>query len=49
MIAIPKASSREHLEENFASLEIELSEDEIAQIDAIEREKRLVNPLFSEF
>jgi len=49
VVAIPKASSREHLEENFASLEIELSEDEIAQIDAVEREKRLVNPLFSEF
>jgi len=49
VIAIPKASSREHLEENFEALKIELSEDEIAEIDALDKERRLVDPGFSEF
>lgn len=36
-IAIPKASSRDHLQENLDAIKIELSEDEIAEIDALDQ------------
>ncbi|MFB6137231.1 MAG: aldo/keto reductase [Halobacteriaceae archaeon] len=35
---IPKASSREHQESNFAATELDLTEAEVERIDAIERE-----------
>ena len=44
--AIPKATGRNHLVENWESLAIELSEQDIAEIDGIEREERLVDPSF---
>ena len=36
-IAIPKAARRAHLEENFAIFDFELSEEEMAEISAMER------------
>lgn len=43
-VVIPKASSREHLERNLASLDLELHEDEMSRIAALDRGERLVNP-----
>lgn len=42
VVAIPKATSRQHLEDNLAASELELDEDDIASIDAIEQRKRFV-------
>lgn len=47
LTAIPKATSREHLIDNWASLEVELSESEVDRIDAIENTDRQVNPRFA--
>lgn len=41
--AIPKATSAAHIEENFASLELELTDKQIARIDAIEEESRVID------
>jgi diketogulonate reductase-like aldo/keto reductase len=44
--AIPKATSTEHIEDNFGSLSLELDEEDVAAIDAIEETDRRVNPDF---
>ncbi|MDX1662736.1 MAG: aldo/keto reductase [Candidatus Promineifilaceae bacterium] len=45
VVAIPKASSREHIEQNFAIWGFELDDDEMARIFSLtERNDRLVNP-----
>lgn len=36
VVVIPKASSRNHLQENFDAMKIELSDEEIAEIDALD-------------
>mgnify|MGYP000002916064 FL=1 len=41
VVTIPKASSRPHLEANLAAADLELTDAEIARIEAIEREKEL--------
>jgi 2,5-diketo-D-gluconate reductase B len=45
--AIPKATSREHLRDNWESLTLELREDEVARIDGIDRTDRQVDPDFA--
>ena len=40
VVAIPKATSRAHVEDNYASLDLELDDDDIEEIDGIEREDR---------
>jgi len=45
--AIPKASSRAHLEENFNIFDFYLEDEDFERIDKIEHSKRLVNPSFS--
>lgn len=47
VVAIPKSSSREHLEENFNIFDFELTDDEFEQIDLIDKNTRLVNPSFA--
>ncbi|WP_202935190.1 aldo/keto reductase [Halorussus amylolyticus] len=42
--AIPKASSRDHLRENWLSLAVELDDEDVERIDAIEDEERIVDP-----
>ncbi|MEF8853083.1 MAG: aldo/keto reductase [Haloarculaceae archaeon] len=42
--AIPKASSREHMAQNLAALELELDEEDIDLIDAIDRRHREIDP-----
>jgi 2,5-diketo-D-gluconate reductase B len=41
---IPKASSEEHMRDNLAAQELELVEEDIARIDAIEQRERLIDP-----
>lgn len=47
VVAIPKASSQEHLELNFDIYDFELTDDEFERIDMIDKSKRLVNPSFA--
>lgn len=44
---IPKATSRAHIEDNWASRELELTAEDIERIDAIDRVERQVDPSFS--
>lgn len=43
VVAIPKATSETHIRDNWASLDLELDDDDLAAIDAIEREDRHVD------
>ena len=49
IVAIPKASSTEHIEENFDIFDFELNDDEMAQIDDLNQDKRIIDPDFAEF
>jgi len=41
---IPKASSREHMAANLAARDLELDDDDIERIDAIDRRERVIDP-----
>ncbi|ELZ40185.1 aldo/keto reductase [Halorubrum tebenquichense] len=41
VVAIPKASSEAHLRANLAAADLELTDEEVAAIDAVEREEEL--------
>jgi 2,5-diketo-D-gluconate reductase B len=43
---IPKATGADHIRDNWTSLELELSDDEIERIDGIDTERRFVDPDF---
>ncbi len=45
--AIPKATGEDHIRDNWESLELELSEEELARIENISHQERKVNPDFS--
>lgn len=47
VVAIPKATSREHLEENIDVFDFQLSDEEFERIDMLEKGVRLVNPSFA--
>lgn len=47
VVAIPKASSKEHLEANFDIFDFQLSDEDFDRIDQIDRQERLVNPSFA--
>ncbi|MGY5854701.1 MAG: aldo/keto reductase [Candidatus Thorarchaeota archaeon] len=47
VIPIPKASSEQHLRENYEALDIRLKENDIKLIDSIEDENRIINPYFA--
>ncbi len=40
---IPKATGEDHIAENYGALDLELTDDELARIDAIDREERIVD------
>jgi len=44
--AIPKATGRDHIADNWASLDLALSDDEIDRIDGIGQTERTINPGF---
>jgi 2,5-diketo-D-gluconate reductase B len=46
---IPKASSEDHLEENFKSLHITLSQETVDIIDSIQEQQRVINPSWADF
>ncbi|MFB6183109.1 MAG: aldo/keto reductase [Haloarculaceae archaeon] len=45
--AIPKATSTAHIRDNFESLQVTLSDEEVERIDAIDRTDRQVHPSFA--
>jgi 2,5-diketo-D-gluconate reductase B len=45
--AIPKATGRDHIADNWASLALELDDEDVKTIDSIERRERKVDPSFS--
>ncbi|WP_128475932.1 aldo/keto reductase [Halorussus pelagicus] len=42
--AIPKATSEDHLRENWLSLDVELDDEDVEKIDSIEERRRIVDP-----
>ena len=49
LLTIPKASSRDHIEANFAAVRIELTEEQMAQIDALDDREGRIGPDPSDF
>jgi Aldo/keto reductases, related to diketogulonate reductase len=47
VVPIPKATGKEHIHDNFNSLNLELDEEDIEKIKSIEREERTVDPSFA--
>jgi diketogulonate reductase-like aldo/keto reductase len=43
VVPIPKAGSPDHIRENFAARELDLSSDDVARIDGIDRTERVVD------
>lgn len=41
---VPKATSLDHLKDNFAALDLQLSDEDIQKIDAIDKHERYVHP-----
>ncbi|ODR81840.1 aldehyde oxidoreductase [Haladaptatus sp. W1] len=46
VVAIPKATGEDHIEDNYGALTLELDDEDIEKIDDIEREERQVDPDF---
>ncbi|WIV66915.1 aldo/keto reductase [Natrialbaceae archaeon AArc-T1-2] len=44
--AIPKATGRDHIADNWASLALELDDEDVAAIDGVDRRRREVDPSF---
>jgi 2,5-diketo-D-gluconate reductase B len=42
--AIPKASSREHMRDNLAARDLSLDDEDVARIEGIDEERRLIDP-----
>ncbi len=47
--AIPKASSRKHLKENFEAANVTLDDEDMKSIEDLNRNQRLVNPSWARF
>ncbi|MFC4549104.1 MULTISPECIES: aldo/keto reductase [Halorussus] len=45
--AVPKATSGEHIRDNFGALDLELDDEDLATIDGIDRRERLGDPEFA--
>jgi 2,5-diketo-D-gluconate reductase B len=41
VVTIPKASSRAHLQANLAAVDLDLTDEDVARIEGIEREEEL--------
>lgn len=44
VVAIPKGTSKDHLEDNIDIFDFELSDDEVSLIDSIEKDNRIIDP-----
>lgn len=49
IIAIPKGTSEAHIRENFEALDFDLSEEDIEDIESLDRGERLIDNEWSEF
>ncbi|MCB0358299.1 MAG: aldo/keto reductase, partial [Bdellovibrionales bacterium] len=49
LVAVPKAASRKHLEENIAACRLALTPGELLQLDNIREEERLIAPSWARF
>lgn len=49
IIVIPKARSKKHLADNLNVFDFELTDEEMARINTIKRNKRLISPPWAEF
>lgn len=47
VVPIPKATSIDHIEDNYEARELELDEDDVEKIDSIESRERVVDPGFA--
>jgi 2,5-diketo-D-gluconate reductase B len=47
VVPIPKATSVDHIAENFTAIDVRLSPEQIAAIDGLPKDRRLVNPSFA--
>lgn len=47
VVPIPKATSKEHIEDNFAAIDVVLTEQQMAAIDGLPKDRRLINPGFA--
>lgn len=47
VVVIPKASTDEHIEDNYSALDLDLDEEDIKKIDNLERRERRVDPDFA--
>ncbi len=47
VVAIPKATGKDHIEDNFGALDLELDDEDIEKIDGIGRKSREVDPDFA--
>lgn len=47
VVPIPKATSDDHVRDNYASLDLELDDEDIAKFDGIEERQRLGDPEFA--
>jgi 2,5-diketo-D-gluconate reductase B len=47
VVVIPKATSEEHIRDNFKSLDLELDNEDVEKIESIDREERMVDPGFA--
>lgn len=47
VVAIPKATSEEHIRDNYRALDLELDEEDIEKIESIDRKERVVDPGFA--
>ncbi|QGA80501.1 2,5-diketo-D-gluconate reductase B [Candidatus Nanohalobium constans] len=47
VVAIPKASSEEHIRDNHEAQDLELDEEDVEKIESIDREEREVDPGFA--
>lgn len=47
VVPIPKATSPDHIAENFTAIDVRLSQEQIAAIDSLPKDRRLVNPSFA--
>ena len=47
VVPIPKATAEDHIADNFTALDVRLSPEQIAAIDGLPKDRRLVNPSFA--
>lgn len=47
VVVIPKATSEEHIEDNYRALDLELDEEDVEKIEGLERRDRRVDPDFA--